>query len=115
MAGAVISAEALLLVVLAVLNLRDIQTDRLASGLGVAVVLVGYAAAHLVAIRLLLQGNAGARSPVVVTQLLQVLVATSLRDTVALALAVAAPALLVLACVLSPAVTRALASSSDPR
>ena len=101
-----------MLIVLAVLNLRDIDTARLASGLGVAVVLAGYGAAHLVAIRLLLKGHATARSPVVVTQILQGLVATSLRDSPGLALAVGLPAVVVLGCVLSPPVSRALASDT---
>lgn len=107
------SCEAVLFVVLAVFNLRDVETGRLASGLGVALMLVGYGAAHLVAVRKLLQGYAAARSPVVVTQLLQGLVATNLRDTPGLALAVGVPAVVVLGCLLSPPVSRALAS--DPR
>ncbi|MGA8852230.1 MAG: hypothetical protein WB508_10985 [Aeromicrobium sp.] len=113
LAAGVVSCEALLFVVLAVLNLRDIDSGRLVSGLGVAVVLAGYAAAHLLAIRLLLQGHAAARSPVIVTQILQGLVATNLTDAPALALAVGLPAAMVLVCLLSPPVSRALAS--DPR
>lgn len=112
-AGAVVTVEALLYVVLALLDLRDIASDRLGSGIGVAAILVGYGVAQIVAIRLLLQGHAVARSPLVVTQILQVLVATNLRDDPALAVAVAIPAVIVLGCVLAPPVTRALAS--DPR
>lgn len=105
--------EALLYVVLAVLDLRDIASDRLGSGIAVAVILAGYGTAQIVAIRLLLQGYAVARSPLVVTQILQGLVATNLRDNPPLALAVTIPAVIVLGCVLAPPVTRALAS--DPR
>ena len=98
-------------VVLAVLDLRDIGHRPLGSGLGVAAVLAGYGAAQLVACPLVAAGRRPARSPVVVTQLLQVLVATNLRDTPGLALAVRLPAVVVLGCLLSPPVTRALAST----
>ncbi len=112
-AGAVVLAEALLFVVLAALDLRDVDADRLGSGIGVAVILIGYGVAQVVAVRLLLKGQAVARSPLIVTQILQALVATSLRDTPALAAAVGVPAVLVLGCLLAPPVSRALAS--DPR
>jgi hypothetical protein len=108
--GVVVAAEAVALLVLAGLDLRDTDADRLGSGVGVAVLLAAYAVAQVVAVWFLLAGHAVARSPLVVTQVLQVLVATSLRDQPASALAVAVPALVVLGCLLAPPVTRALAS-----
>lgn len=112
-AGAVVLLEASSYIALAVLDLRDMDADRVGSGLGVALILAGYGIAQLVAVRFLLRGHAVARSPLVVAHLLQLLVATSLRDTPALALAVAAAALVVLGCLLAPPVTRVLASDGD--
>ncbi len=109
-AGAVVLVESAAYLVLAALDLRDTPSDRLVSGIGIAVLLAAYGVAQLVAMRLLLRGVAGARAPLVVTQLLQALVATGLRDEPRLAAAVGLPAVLVLVILLSPPVTRALAS-----
>lgn len=108
LAGLVVAIEAAVYLVLAALDLRDSGSGRLGSGVGVALILVAYAVAQLVAIRFLLRGAAAARSPLVVTQILQLLVSTSLRDSPTLALSVAAPAVVVLVCVLAPPVTRAV-------
>lgn len=108
-AAVVVLVEALAYTVLAALDLADLSSERVGSGLGVALVLVLYGLGQLVAMRLLLRGVAAARSPLVVTQILQVLVATSLRDQAGLALAVGLPAVVVLICLLAPPVTRALA------
>jgi hypothetical protein len=112
LASIVVLLEALTYVVLAVLNLRDVDSARLGSGIGVAVVLAGYGIAQLVAVRFLLRGQAPARSPLVVAHLLQILVATNLSDTPVLAIAVAGSAVVVLACLLAPPVTQALASDA---
>ena len=107
-AAAVVTLEVAGLVVLAALDLRDTTSQRLGSGLGVAVIVLAYGAAQVFAIVLLLRGVAAARSPLVVTQVLQVLVATGFRDRPGVALALALPAVLVVACLLSPPVNRAL-------
>ncbi|MGJ9421092.1 hypothetical protein [Aeromicrobium sp. CF3.5] len=107
-AGLIISVEAIAYLSLAALDLRDSGSGRLSSGIGVAVILIAYGVAQLVAVRFLLRGAAAARSPLVVTQVLQLLVATGLRDSSTLALSVAVPAVVVLACVLAPPVTRAV-------
>jgi hypothetical protein len=103
-AGVIVLVEAAAYLVLAALDLRDAGAGSLGSALGVALLLVVYGGAQLVAIWFLLGGSAAARSPLVVTQLLQVLVAFSLRDTGAVAIAIAVPAAVVLGCVLSPPV-----------
>ncbi len=107
-AGLIIVVEAVVYLSLAALDLRDSGSGQLSSGIGVALVLVAYGVAQLVAIRFLLRGAAAARSPLVVTQILQLLVSTSLRDNSTLALSVAVPAVVVLVCVLAPPVTRAV-------
>ena len=84
----VIAIEVAGLGVLALLDLRDTTAQRLGSGIGVAAIIVAYAAAQVLAVVLLLRGVAAARSPLVVTQVLQVLVATGFRDRPMVALAV---------------------------
>lgn len=108
LAGLIIVIEAVSYLSLAALDLRDSGGGPLGSGVGVALILIAYAVAQLVAIRFLLRGVAAARSPLVVTQILQLLVSTSLRDTPTLVLSVAVPAVIVLGCVLAPPVTRAV-------
>lgn len=107
-AGLIIVVEAVGYLVLAALDLRDSGAGRLGSGVGVALMLIAYAVAQVMAVRFLLRGAAAARSPLVVTQILQLLVSTSLRDSPTLALSVAVPAVIVLGCVLAPPVTRAV-------
>lgn len=106
LAGLIVLVEAAGYVVLAALDLRDSGAGSLGSGVGVAVLLIAYAAGQLAAIWFLLGGAAAARSPLVVTQLLQLLVAYSVRDTGSVAVGIAVPAAVVLACVLSPPVRR---------
>ncbi len=108
LAGLIIAVEVVAYLLLAAFDLRQSGSGQLVTGIGVAVMLIAYGAAHLVAIRFLLRGSAAARSPLVVTQILQLLVSTSLRDSSTLALSVAVPAVVVLACVLAPPVTRAV-------
>lgn len=108
-AAVIVVAESAVYLVLAALDLRDTPSERLVSGIGIAVLLAAYGIGQLVAMWLLLQGHRGARAPLIVTQLLQALVATSLRDEPRLALAVAVPAIVVLVILLSPPVSAVLA------
>lgn len=108
-AAVIVVAESAVYLVLAALDLRDTPSERLVSGIGIAVLLAAYGIGQLVAMWLLLQGRRGARAPLIVTQLLQALVATSLRDEPRLALAVAVPAIVVLVILLSPPVSAVLA------
>lgn len=110
-AAIIVLVEASVFLILAALDLRDLNTDRLASGIGIAVLLAGYAVAQMAAVYLLLRGRAGARAPLIVTQVLQVLVATNLRDEPSLAWGVGLPAVVVLAILLSPPVNRALSDA----
>jgi len=104
----IVVIESVVYLVLAALDLRDTPQERLGSGIGIAVLLAAYGLGQLVAARLLLKGRAGARAPLIVTQLLQVLIATNLRGEPRLALAVAVPAVAVLVMLLSPPVSAAL-------
>ena len=111
-AALIVAAEATVFVVLAALDVRDTPAERMASSIGVAVLLAGYGIGQLVAMTMLFKGRAGARAPLIVTQLLQVLIATNLRAEPQLAWAVAIPAVIVLVILLSPPVSAVL--DDDP-
>lgn|GEM_PF-3962042 len=106
--AAIVVIESAVYLVLAALDLRDTPSERLGSGIGIAVLLAAYGLGQLAAARLLLRGRSGARAPLIVTQLLQVLIATNLRGEPRLALAVAVPAIAVLVMLLSSPVSAAL-------
>lgn len=108
-AAVIVVVESLGYLTLAGLDLRDMDWDRWPTGLGIAVLLAGYGIAQLIAMRMLLLGRAGARAPLIVTQLLQALVATGLRDQPMLAAAIGVPPVIVLAILVSPPVNRAFA------
>ncbi|MEG9226502.1 hypothetical protein [Aeromicrobium sp. Sec7.5] len=114
-AAAVVTVEALAVIALAVADLGSINGERVAVGVGVAVFFLLYGGTQLVAAVLLLRGRHGARGPIVMTQLLQLLIAWSLRnvdgDVLAvryLPLGAGLAALVVLVCVLAPPVNRAI-------
>ncbi|MDF1703944.1 MAG: hypothetical protein P1U38_04160 [Aeromicrobium sp.] len=115
-AAVVVTLEAAAVIALAVADLASIDGGRIAIGVGVAVFFLLYGGMQLVAAVLLLRGRAGARGPIVATQLLQLLIAWSLRDVDAdvlvirhLPLGAGLAAILVLVCVLAPPVNRAIA------
>ena len=114
-AAAVVTLEGLAVIALAVADLASIDGGRVAIGVGVAIFFLLYGGTQLVASVLLLRGRYGARGPIVATQLLQLLIAWSLRDVDADALAIrylplgaGVAALVVLVCVLAPPVNRAI-------
>lgn len=110
-AAAIVAFEALAYVVLAVLDVTDLSSERLGFGIVVAVFLLIYGGGHLWAGWRVTQGDAWARSPLIVAQLIQVLIAWNLLTvSVWLAGLLAAAAVTVLICLLAPPVTRALSS-----
>jgi len=108
LASLIVLAEAAVFIVLALLDLRDTPSERLASGIGVAVLFTAYGIGQLVAMAMLFKGRSGARAPLIVTQLLQVLIATNFRDDPQLAFTVGIPAAIVLVILLSPPVSAVL-------
>lgn len=108
-AAVIVSVEALIFAVLAVLELFSVSSDRVGLGVGVTLFLVVIAGGLLFAAWRVGQGDAWARSPLVFAQLIQIGLAWNFRgDPVWLAPAIALPAVVVLGCLLAPPVTRAL-------
>jgi hypothetical protein len=110
-AAVVVAVESVSLVVLALLDLADVSGTRLGLGLGAGLLLVVYALGLLFAAWKVRQGRAWARAPIIVSQLIQVLLARDARDgAVWVAPGLAVSALVVLGCLLAPPVTRALSA-----
>ncbi len=109
-AAAVVAIEAFAYVVLAVLDLTNVTRERLGMGVGAGVLLALYGAGQLFAAWRVFRGEGWARSPLIVTHLIQLLLAWNLHtgDSAWLALVMAVLAIVVLGCLLSPPVTRAL-------
>lgn len=116
-AAALVAVEGLLLLGYAVLELASISADRAAVALTTAVFFGAYAALLLACAYALARGRSWGRSPVVLSQLIQLGVAWSFRDgsTTAVAIALAVVALVVLAGVLAPASIGALADPDERR
>jgi hypothetical protein len=109
-AAAIVSAEALTFGVLAVLELLAVSSDRVGLGVGATIFLLVVAAGLAWAASRVAVGESWARSPLVLAQLVQLGLAWNFRgDPVWLTPAIALPAVAVLACLLAPPVTRALA------
>lgn len=108
-AAVIVSTEALIFAVLAILEIFSVSSERIGLGVSTTVFLVVIAAGLLWAASRVVQGDAWARSPLVFAQLIQLGLAWNFRgDPVWLAPAIALPAVVVLACLLAPPVTRAL-------
>lgn len=105
----IVSIEALVFAILAILELLNVSSERVGMGVGVTLFLVVIAAGLLWAAWRLAQAEAWARSPLIFAQLIQLGLAWNFRgDPAWLAPAIAAPAVVVLVCLLVPPVTRAL-------
>lgn len=114
LAGFIVFAEALTFVVLAVLEAVNVTSGRVGFGIGVTLFFLAFAAGLGWAAWLIAHGDSRARSPLVFAQLIALGLAWNFRpDSMALAIAVAIPAAVALACLLAPPVTRAL-NSDDP-
>lgn len=108
-AAAIVLAEAATCVVLAVLGAIDLDGGSVGSGVGVSVILVVYGAFQAWAAWRVTEGDHWARSPLVVTQIIQLIIAFNLADIpIWVTVLVGASAVVTLACLLSPPVTRAL-------
>jgi hypothetical protein len=115
-AASLVAVEGLLLLGYAVLELASISTDRAAVALTTAVFFAAYAVLLLLCARAVTRRQSWARSPIVLTQLIQLGVAWSFRggSTTAVAVGLAVVAVVVVAGVLSPASIEAL-SDTDHR
>jgi hypothetical protein len=112
MAAAIVLAEALTCLVLAVLGIVDLDGDDVGTGIGVSLILTVYGGFQAWAAWRVTLGEQWARSPLVVTQIIQLIIAFNLADVPAsIVVLVGASAVVTLACLLAPAVTRALGSN----
>jgi len=111
-AAGIVVGEALTCLVLAVLGAADLGGDSVGSGIGVSVVLAVYGGFQAWAAWRVTEGDQWARSPLVVTQIIQLIIAFNLADVpVWIDVLVGASAVVTLACLLAPPVTRALGSN----
>ncbi|MEV7397102.1 hypothetical protein [Aeromicrobium sp. NPDC092404] len=108
-AAVVVLAEAGTCVVLAVLGLLDLGGDSIGSGIGVSLILAVYGGFQAWAAWRVTEGDQWARSPLVVTQIIQLIIAFNLADVPTwITVLLGSAAVVTLACLLSPPVTRAL-------
>ena len=114
-AVALVALEALTLVVLAVLEVAHLSGDRVTMGVTTTVFFLGYAAALLLCAYGLLRLVSWARSPVVLTQLIQLGVAWSWRHTLAVAVPLALVSVAVLVGIFAPPSLAALEPHDDDR
>ena len=113
-AAVVVWAESLVFAVLVVLDAADLSGKRLGFGIGAGVLLAIYGAGQAWAAWRVTRGDGWARSPLIVTQLIQLLLAWNLRtsDSRWVAVLMAVAAVVALGCLLAPPVTRALGRSN---
>ncbi|KQY59732.1 hypothetical protein ASD11_09345 [Aeromicrobium sp. Root495] len=110
----IVAVEALGLVTLAVLDLTDLNSDRLGLGVGAALLLAVYAAAMVWAAVRVLRGHSWGRGFLVLTQLIQVLIAYNARDNVWwVPTLLATTGVVALGCLLAPPVTAALVDDPE--
>jgi hypothetical protein len=114
-AASLVAVEGLLLLVFAVLEVANLDADRLAMGATTSIFFAAYGAGLLVCARSLVRAQSWARSPVVLTQLIGLGVAWSFRggETTGVAIAIAVVAVLVLAGLFHPASLAALADDGE--
>jgi hypothetical protein len=114
-AASLVAVEGLLLLVFAVLELASLDADRVAMGATTSIFFLAYGAGLLLCAWSLVHGNAWARSPVVLTQLIGLGVAWSFRggDTTGVAVAIAVVAVVVLVGLFHPASLTALADDGE--
>lgn len=110
----IVSLEALALLALAVADLADLDGDRIGLGIGAALLLGLYAAAMLWAATRVLNGHSWGRGFLVLTQLIQVLIAYNARDNVWwVPTLLATTGVVALVCLLAPPVTAALVDDPE--
>ena len=115
-AASLVAVEGAMMVLLALLELGSLDSDRLTMGLTTAVFFAAYGGGLLFGAWQLTRRASWARSPVVLAQLIQLGVAWNFRggDTTWLAVALAVVALVVIAGVMHPASIDALGDRPVP-
>jgi hypothetical protein len=116
-AASLVAIEGVLLLGYAVLELASLSADRVALGLTTSLFFAGYGVLLLLAAWAVTHGRSWARSPIVLTQLIQLGVAWSFRggDTTLVAVAMAVVAVVVLVGLLTPSSIDALTDPADRR
>ena len=114
-AASLVAVEGILLLGYAVLELASISSDRLAVALTTGLFFALYGAVLLACAWAVTRGRSWARSPIVLTQLIQLGVAWSFRggDTTVVAVAMAVVAAVVLVGMLLPSSIDALSDRDD--
>jgi hypothetical protein len=108
-AAVIVLAEALTCVVLAVLGATDLGRGSAGTVIGVSLVLAVYGVFQAWAVWRVSAGDRWARSPLVVTQIIQLIIAFNLAEVpLWISGLVGAAAVVTLGCLLAPQVTRAL-------
>ena len=110
-AAVIVLAEAVTCVVLAVLGVTDLDGDSVGAAIGVSLILAVYGGFQAWAVWRVTLGDQWARSPLVVTQIIQLIIAFNLAGIPGwITVLVGASAVATLVCLLAPPVTRALGS-----
>lgn len=112
-AASLVAVEGFVLVALAVGELADLDADRVAMGLSTATFFAAYGVLLLVAGWALRRRHGWSRGPALITQLILLGIAFNIREHVVAAVAVAVVALIVVAGVLHPDSTEALAGEDS--
>jgi len=107
-AASLAAVQGLVLLILAVLELASVSSERLGFGLSTAVFFAAYGVVLVGAALALWRRHGWARGPVLITQLIVLGLAWNLREELLVALGLAAVALVVVAAVLHPATIAAL-------
>ena len=112
--AAIVAVEAATCIVLAVLGAIDLDGDSIGTGIGVSLILAVYGGFQAWAVWRVTLGDQWARSPLVVTQIIQLIIAFNLAGIpVWVMVLVGASAVVTLACLLAPPVTRALGTDQS--
>jgi len=114
-AASLVAVEGVLVLLLAVLELRSLDAARASMAITTAVFFAAYGALLLACARTVARGHSWARSPIVLAQLIQLGVAWNYRSspTTLLAVGAAAVAVVVVAGLLHPASVEALADRPE--
>lgn len=107
-AASLAAVQGLVLLILAILELASVSSDRLGFGLSTAVFFAAYGVVLLGAALALWRRHGWARGPVLITQLIVLGLAWNLREQVLAAVGLAAVALVVVAAVVHPDTVAAL-------
>lgn len=115
LAAALVAVEGLAALIFGAFEIGEIRADRPVVGVGVALLMISYAALLLVAARALLRGRRWSRGPAVATQLILLPVGWSFRggSTTWVAVVLIALAVVVLIGLLHPRATAYLVPAED--